>query len=386
MKRSIRMNKIIFSLLILMIICFTESIAQSPTEEINTIFPIGNKIEGGNFVGTAWVKRLFAADSISNSAIGNVTFKPKARSNWHKHPAGQILMALNGVGYYQERGKELQILRQGDVVKCPPDVEHWHGASHNDWFVQLAITQEHPQGRVIWLNAVTNEEYQAGFTTLESQNNLSALSNRHRHIIIISSYTVKGDLEQLKITLNNGLDAGLTVNEIKEVLVHLYAYCGFPRSIQGLKTLLSVTEERKAQGIIDEIGRTASNIDNTLNKYERGKNVLETLTGQPQTPAKTGYRAFSPEIDIFLKEHLFADIFERDVLSYQDREITTLSALLNLGGVEPMLKGHMGIALNIGITESHIKELLDVVEYNIGKNEADLGKKVLLEVIDSIKK
>ena len=360
-----------------MLICSSRTIAQNPTNEIDTIFPIGYKIEGGNFVGTAWVKRLFAADSTSNSAMGNVTFEPKARSNWHKHPAGQILMALNGVGYYQEKGKELQILRQGDVVKCPPNVEHWHGASHDDWFVQLAITQEHPQGRVIWLNPVTEDEYQAGSTTLKSQESVTALSSRHKHFVIISSFTVKGDLEELNSAINNALDSGLSVNEIKEALVHLYAYCGFPRSIQGLKTLLSVVEERKTRGIEDEIGKTASNIDETLNKYEKGKNVLETLTGRPQTQATTGYRAFSPEMDVFLKEHLFADIFERDVLSYQDREIVTITVLINLGGVEPMLKGHMGIALNIGITESQIKELLDVIERNIGKNVAELGRNVL---------
>ena len=385
MNRIANIRKLIFLLLIVMLICSSGILAQNPTKEINTIFPIGYKIEGGNFVGTAWVKRLFAADSTSNSAMGNVTFEPKARSNWHMHPAGQILMALNGVGYYQEKGKELQILRQGDVVKCPPNVEHWHGASHDDWFVQLAITQEHPQGRVIWLNPVTDDEYLAGSTALKSQESITALSSRHKHFVIISSFTAKGDLEKLKTALNDALDAGLSVNEIKEVLVHLYAYCGFPRSIQGLRTLLSVVEERKDQGIEDEIGKTASKIDETLNKYERGKKVLETLTGQPQSPAKTGYRAFSPEIDVFLKEHLFADIFERDVLSYQDREITTITALVNLGGVEPMIKGHMGIALNIGITEIQIKELFDVIEYNIGKNDAESGRKVLLEVIDSIK-
>jgi len=119
MNRIVNLRKFIFPLLIVMLICSSGVIAQNPTKEINTIFPIGYKIEGGNFVGTAWVKRLFAADSTSNSAIGNVTFEPKARSNWHYHPAGQILMALNGIGYYQEKGKELQILRRGDVVKCP---------------------------------------------------------------------------------------------------------------------------------------------------------------------------------------------------------------------------------------------------------------------------
>jgi len=115
---------------------------------------------------------------------------------------------------------------------------------------------------------------------------------------------------------------------------------------------MAVLDTRKAQGITDETGKTASPIPNDLSKYERGKKVLEALTGQLQvTPPKSGYGAFSPEIDIFLKEHLFADIFGRDVLSYQDREVATITALVNLGGVEPMLKGHIGIALHLGMTE-----------------------------------
>lgn len=290
-----------------------------------------------------------------------------------------------GVGYYQEKGKELQILRKGDVAKCPPDVEHWHGASHDSWFVQLAITPNHPNGRVTWLHEVSDEEYQTGLAqNSKNRHSASDLEIRHQHIVTISAFTTKGDLEQLSNAINEGLNAGLTVNEIKEVLVHLYAYCGFPRSIQGLNTLLSVLESRKTQGFTDNMGKSASPVLDTLNKYDRGKKVLEALTGQPQvTPPKSGYGAFSPEIDAFLKEHLFADIFGRDVLSYQDREIATITALVNLGGVEPMLKGHIGIALNIGITEAQLKSILSIIESAVGTKEADEGRKVLPEVTES---
>ncbi len=350
---------------------------------LNTIFPVGDKVQGGNFTGTVWVKQVLPADSAFNSSIGNVIFEPKARSKWHKHPGGQTLLALEGVGYYQEEGKPVQILHKGDVVRCPPDVEHWHGAAQEHWFVQLAITPEHPEGRVIWLHGVSEEDYQLGvMKQQEAKNRLHDLEKRHQHIVTISSFTTKGDLEQLKKALNEGLNAGLTVNEIKEVLVHLYAYCGFPRSIQGLNTLMAVLETRKTQGITDEIGKTASPVVDRLGKYERGKNVLETLTGQPQvTPPKSGYGAFSPEIEVFLKEHLFADLFGRDILSYTDREIATITALVNLGGVEPMMKSHMGIALHLGMTEAQLQHLLIIVEINTGKLEAEKGRKVLSEVM-----
>ena len=367
-----------------------QSTAQTPPDILNTIFPSGDKIEGGNFEGTVWVKRLLPTDSAFNAALGNVIFEPQARSKWHKHPGGQTLIGLDGMGYYQEKGKPLQILRKGDVVRCPPDIEHWHGASHDSWFVQLAITPEHPEGRVIWLHEVTKEEYEMGLPqNLEEQTHLqlNELEPRHRHFVAISSLAAKGDLGRLTTALHDGLDAGLTVNEIKEVLVHLYAYCGFPRSIQGLNTLISVLETRKAQGIADKTGKTASAVTDTPDKYERGKKVLETLTGKPQiTPPQSGYGAFSPEIDVFLKEHLFADIFGRDVLSFKDREIATISALANLGGVSPMLKGHIGIALHLGFTEAQLMHLLAIVESTTGMKEAENGRKALSEVMEPAKK
>ncbi|MDO1449249.1 carboxymuconolactone decarboxylase family protein [Rhodocytophaga aerolata] len=220
--------------------------------------------------------------------------------------------------------------------------------------------------------------------TMQAQNNAGGnqgLQPRQQHIVTISSFTAKGDGQRLKKALNDGLDAGLTINECKEVLVHLYAYCGFPRSISGLNTLINLVEERKAKGVQDKVGKEATPIEEEGNKYERGKKVLETLTGRPEEGPKTGYAAFSPEIEVFLKEHLFADLFSRDVLSYADREVATISALINLGGVEPMMQGHMGIALHIGITESGLKQILSLIESNGGKKEADAGRQVLSTVL-----
>lgn len=382
------MQNLSIKIWVLLIFCCAKSQAQTPSDLLNTVFPIGDKIKGGNFTGTVWVTPLLAADTTFEASMGNVIFEPKARSKWHKHPGGQTLLALDGMGYYQEQGKELQILRQGDVVRCPPDVEHWHGASHDNWFVQLAITPEHPKGRVIWLHEVSNSEYQAGIEKQqEPKEGPLDLQLRHQHIVAIASFATKGDLEQLKSALNEALNDGLTVNEIKETLVHLYAYCGFPRSIQGLNTLMAVLETRKARGIVDEIGKSASPITDDLSKYGMGKKVLEALTGQAQiTPPKSGYGAFSPEIDVFLKEHLFADIFGRDVLSYQDREVATIAALVNLGGVEPMLKGHIGIALHLGITGAQLNAMFSIIAAKIGAKEADAGRNVLEEVMESRKK
>lgn len=207
-----------------------------------------------------------------------------------------------------------------------------------------------------------------------------------RPLIFKHTLTARGDLENLKKALASGLDAGVTINEIKEVLVHLYAYCGFPRSLQGINTFIAMLDARKAQGITDKVGKEATPVKSTETKYEQGKKVLETLTGRPETGPKTGYAAFSPEIEVFLKEHLFADLFTRDILSYSDRELATISALINLGGVEPMIKSHLGIALNIGITEPQLNQMLALIAANNGKKEAEAGKQVLAEVLQSRKK
>jgi quercetin dioxygenase-like cupin family protein len=126
--------------------------------DANNIFPKGNKINNANFNGTAYLQTLMEADSLNPTSVGNVTFEAGARTRWHKHPGGQILLVTEGVGYYQEQGQTKKILRKGDVIKCPSNVPHWHGASADSAFVQIAITNRH-LGETVWLHEVTEEEY-----------------------------------------------------------------------------------------------------------------------------------------------------------------------------------------------------------------------------------
>jgi len=207
------------------------------------------------------------------------------------------------------------------------------------------------------------------------------LDARQQAILAISAFTAKGDLVQLHKALNVGLDSELTVNQIKEVLVHLYAYCGFPRSLRGLQTMMTVLDDRKAKGVTDATGSDISPVKRGPNKYARGAEVLEELTGLQQDGTPTGYAAFAPIIDTFLKEHLFADIFERDVLSYQERELVTVSALSSIGGVEPMLRSHLNICLNIGITPGQLQQFITVLKASIGEKDAKSAQAVLDEVL-----
>jgi quercetin dioxygenase-like cupin family protein/alkylhydroperoxidase/carboxymuconolactone decarboxylase family protein YurZ len=225
----------------------------------------------------------------------------------------------------------------------------------------------------------------SGNVNAQTDMHKDSLSKQQQKIITIAAFAAKGDLNKLKLELVAGLEAGLTVNEIKEILVQLYAYSGFPRSLRGLQTLMSVLDERKASGINDNWGRKASPITDTRDKYERGKDILAKLSGTipPNGRPQSGYGAFSPEIDIFLKEHLFADIFERDVLTYAQRELVTVSTLISIDGVEPMLNAHMNLCLNVGISPEQLKQLITLIEVNVDKSAADSAKVVFNELMQS---
>ena len=122
------------------------------------IFPKGEKVTNDNFIGDVWVHMQVRADSVNQNSVGTVTFNPGARSNWHSHPNGQIILALDGEGYYQEKGSAKKMLHKGDVVKCPANLPHWHGASADKEFIQVAITSR-VDGPTDWMEAVTDEEY-----------------------------------------------------------------------------------------------------------------------------------------------------------------------------------------------------------------------------------
>ncbi len=138
--------------------CKNHQKMEKANQQNKLVFPQGEKITNSNFTGTAYLQLLMDADSLNAISVGNVTFEPGARSKWHTHPAGQILLVIDGIGYYQEKGKPKKILRKGDAIKCPPNVPHWHGASAETAFVQIAITGRE-KGETVWLDAVTDEEY-----------------------------------------------------------------------------------------------------------------------------------------------------------------------------------------------------------------------------------
>ena len=132
---------------------------MNTSENQNAIFPKGEKAPPDYFTGTASVNMLVPNNPAFRVAVANVVFEPGCRNNWHSHPGGQILICIDGEGYYQEKGKPMQLLRKGDVVQILPDIVHWHGATPSSELTHIAVNTNTQKGIVNWLERVTDEEY-----------------------------------------------------------------------------------------------------------------------------------------------------------------------------------------------------------------------------------
>jgi len=202
------------------------------------------------------------------------------------------------------------------------------------------------------------------------------LNKKERSIIPIAAFTANGDIAKLKKSLNSGLNSGLTINEIKEVLVQMYAYAGFPRSLNGLGIFMSVITERKNQGINDVLGAQSTLLSNDKTSLELGTENQTRLIGHP---VSGDLFEFAPAIDQYLKAHLFGDIFQRDALSWKERELATIAALANMQGVNSQLQAHYSISAYNGMTLEQLNEFINVLHKECNESVA-LNAKQVLEV------
>lgn len=213
----------------------------------------------------------------------------------------------------------------------------------------------------------------------------SSLDARQRAIVAISVHTAQGDMRALERNLTAGLQAGLTVNEIKEVLVQLYAYTGFPRSLNAINCFMRVMDAREKAGIKDPIGKEASPIPEGLDRDAYGAKVRAKLGGRTEIPPPSGYQVFAPAIDAFLKQHLFCDIFIRDNLDAQSRELATIGALGGMTGTQGQLVLHMNAAMNTGVSASQMQSYIDVLKTEVGEKQASSVGEVLEGVLQKRK-
>ena len=243
--------------------------------------------------------------------------------------------------------------------------------------------ENRPMAKVLAIIALgmTTALCQATPNTQESKDLVSAstasatLSARQQAIVPIGAFAAAGDIAKLNTALNQGLDAGLTVSDTKEILVQLYAYAGFPRSLNALGELMKVLEARKQRGIQDAPGHLPSRA------IPKGDALLAAGTANQTklagAPVKGPLFDFAPAIDDYLKTHLFGDIFERDNLDWQSRELATVGMLSALPGAESQLQSHMGISLNTGLTADQLRQLTQVLADRVDAEHARRAREAL---------
>ena len=203
-----------------------------------------------------------------------------------------------------------------------------------------------------------------------------ALTTRQQALVAIAANEAKGNIDGLKSALNIGFDNGLTISEAKEALSQLYAYTGFPRSLNALGALQQVIKERTEAGKKTEAGREADPLPKNYDALKQGTEVQTKLSGRP-----FNYE-FAPQTDYYLKAHLFGDIFARNNLSFADREIVTVSAISALPGCEPQLMAHISGARNMGVTDAQLHEIPLVLQQRVGEAEANRAKKMMAQVFN----
>ena len=201
-------------------------------------------------------------------------------------------------------------------------------------------------------------------TETKDMNQLSFTTDQAAWMSAIACDEAKGDLVALESAIHNGLEAELTVSQIKEALSQLYAYTGFPRSLNALGVLQRVIGDRQAKGVKVIMGEDASPLGEDYDALKEGTRVQTQLVG------KAFKYEFAEATDYYLKAHLFGDIFARDNMTYADRELVTVSALSGLEGVEPQLKAHIAGARNMGVTEEQLQGIVVALAANGLLNEA----------------
>ena len=217
----------------------------------------------------------------------------------------------------------------------------------------------------------------AGMSAKEKEKTVKdALTGRQSHLVAIAALEAKADIAGLRCELDAALDDGVTVSEAKEALSQLYAYTGFPRSLNGLSALQTVLEERKAAGKKTAEGKEAKAYPKTFDALKEGAKVQTQLRGgEPLN------YSFAPATDYYLKAHLFGDIFARDNLTFADRELVTIGALSALEGVESQRKSHVAGSLNMGVTRDELRAIPAALRSKGLEAEAARAQETIAEVL-----
>ena len=327
-------------------------------------FPLGKENTGFKqyFTGESWLAPLTANKDL-NVPMSNVTFEPGCRNNWHSHTGGQILIAVGGVGYYQERGKAARRLLPGDVVEIAPDIEHWHGAAPDSWFSHLAIGCNPQTNKNIWLEQVDDQQY-AEATKDNGGTGLSAtdpeldaifgnftkevqqygnLDTKTRLMVTLASNIASQAQTEYRMMLESALNAGNIPIEIKEILYQAVAYAGMAKVMD----FVGITNEALlAHGV--RLPLEGQAVVSAETRFDKGLALQKSIFGERIDQMHKNAPENQKHIQRYLSANCFGDYQTRGGLDVKTRELLTFSILVSLGGCESQVKGHIQGNVNVG--------------------------------------
>lgn len=345
----------------------------------------GDKLPNTNFTGDVWVNMVVMPEDDINSVAGKVTFEKGARTNWHTHSKGQILIVTEGIGYYQEKGKEAKVIKAGDVVKIPKDTEHWHGASRGSYMVHTAIVPTLEDGGTVWLDPVTDAQFDEALKspketalklTPEAIKNHRELwpdyeskaaetdpelieifdnwafdevvghgdiDTKTRVMMIMGSTIAQGAITEYKMFVNAALNVGVTPIQVKEVLYQSVAYVGVAKVIDFLYAVGEIFEKRGIELPLEKQSTTHRD-----NRHEKGLALMKATFGERIEEMRANAPQDQKHIHDYLAGNCFGDYYTRGGLDMKTRELLTYSMLVSMGGADSQVRGHIQGNLNVG--------------------------------------
>jgi len=361
--------------IIVMSFCINNPLnAQNMKTEVPKIsaFPTGEENTGyaQYFSGKSWLAPLTSMIEL-NVPVSNVTFEPGCRNNWHSHTGGQMLIAVGGTGYYQERGKPAVRMLPGDIIEIAPNIEHWHGAAPDSWFAHLAIACNSQTNENIWLEPVNDEHYKTAttktnkesasgyfsqlgttdpelygimnhFAFVETQQYIN-LDMRTRIMITMASVIALNAQAEYRQTVHTALINSITPIEIKEILYHAVPYAGMGKVADLIGVMNEVLTEN---GVSLPLEPQAVVTPET--RFEKGLAFQKSIFGDRIDKNYETATESQIYIQKLLSANCFGDYQTRPALDVKMRELLTYSMLISLGGCESQVKGHIQGNVNVG--------------------------------------
>ena len=327
-------------------------------------FPVGKANTGFEqyFTGRSWLAPLTGNKDL-NVPMSNVTFEPGCRNNWHSHTGGQLLIAVGGVGYYQERGKAARRLLPDDVVEIAPDIEHWHGAAPDSWFSHLAIGCNPQTNQNTWLERVDDQQYAEAtkgnvaiglqatdpelddiFSNFTKEvQEYGALDIKTRLMVTLASNIASQAQAEYRITLESALNEGIAPIEIKEILYQSVAYAGMAK----VRNFIGITNDiLLARGV--RLPLEEQSVVSSETRFNKGLELQKSIFGERIEQMHKNAPDNQKHIQRYLSANCFGDYQTRSGLNVKTRELITFSILVSLGGCESQVKSHIQGKADVG--------------------------------------